>query len=65
MRYMVVRHHRLEDFVDVVNAYLADGWKPQGGVAYDDTSVNKTWAQALVKEKVDAGRLGGGGGNNG
>lgn len=63
MKYQILSKSTAEELVKDVNSYLADGWEPLGGVTlsqdrdrwsnerkgYSETSVDVTWAQAIVK----------------
>jgi hypothetical protein len=49
MEYIIIEHAVLKEFIDLVNAAIAEGWRPQGGVG-----VIKGWSdrytQAMVRE---------------
>ena len=52
MQYTVIEHFNLRTFVEKVNAAIAIGWIPQGGVSKAISPGNsETWSQAMVKEE--------------
>ncbi len=54
MKYQVIDADDIEALVELVNEAIADGWKPQGGVAstkaVDQGRCDYYYAQALIKE---------------
>lgn len=50
MEYLVIEHGDLQEFIALVNAAIAEGWRPQGGVG-----VFKEWSsrytQAMVRDQ--------------
>lgn len=51
MEYHIVTHWQVLGLVKIVNAFIQDGWVPQGGVAYTVGQGNdERYAQALVRE---------------
>jgi hypothetical protein len=50
MEYTVIEHGDLQEFIKLVNAAIAEGWRPQGGIG-----VLKEWssrlAQAMIRDK--------------
>lgn len=49
MEYSVLKSADLERLANKVNEAIAEGWRPQGGIAHNGHSL---WAQALVKNDV-------------
>lgn len=51
MEYCIVTHWQAQELSKRVNEFIADGWVPQGGVAYTVTlGVDESFAQAMVRE---------------
>ena len=50
MEYTVIEHGELKAFIALVNAAIAEGWRPQGGVG-----VFKVWSsrftQAMIRDQ--------------
>jgi|GEM_PF-1268169 hypothetical protein len=62
MKYSVLSNASLEKLITDVNAYIKDGWIPQGGIAYgnyvyhrnhhgDAGEVTYTYCQAMIKNE--------------
>ena len=55
--YLIVKGTSEIDLESLVNAHLADGWEPQGGVAayecVQDELQRRVFCQALVKHKKE------------
>jgi hypothetical protein len=51
MEYTVIEHEELKEFIRLVNAAIAEGWRPQGGVG-----VFKVWSsrftQAMIRDRT-------------
>jgi hypothetical protein len=50
MEYTVLEHEDLKKFIELVNAAIIEGWRPQGGVSY-----MKGWSprytQAMIRDR--------------
>lgn len=53
IEYQVLKAENFEDLTEIVNNWIEDGWKPQGGVATGTSSMIKVEIlyQAMVKEE--------------
>lgn len=55
MRYMILTDDQPHDLVEQVEHYMADGWKPLGGVACSASEtadyLYTTYAQAMIKNE--------------
>lgn len=49
MEYTVIEHADLKELIDLVNAAIAEGWRPHGGIALA-TGWNNRFIQAMVRE---------------
>lgn len=52
MEYKVVHTMFLKDLTAQINALLAEGWRPQGGISGTEAG---NWAQAVIRESPDNG----------
>ena len=50
LQYMVVERHSPNDITKAVNDRIAEGWRPQGGIAYQRVGDTNFYCQALVRE---------------
>ena len=50
MEYTVVQHTDLQEFIRLVNAAIADGWRPQGGVS-DVRGWSAQFTQAMIRDR--------------
>lgn len=51
MKYQIIDNSNPQWLADAVNRWLAEGWKPLGGVSMTITEYNNTkYAQAIVKD---------------
>lgn len=55
MKYMILTDDQPHDLVEQVEHYMADGWKPLGGVACSASEtadyLYTTYAQAMIKNE--------------
>lgn len=53
-KYLVVQEHNINSLMEVVNRFIQEGYKPQGGVSiqigYQGVSSNILYTQALIKQ---------------
>jgi len=49
MEYTILKALHLVDLEHIVNEYIKQGWRPQGGVTHYNTGTNH--CQAMVREK--------------
>jgi len=49
MEYTIIEHVVLKEFIGLVNAAIAEGWRPQGGVAIFK-GWNDRYTQAMIRE---------------
>jgi len=47
MEYTVIEHGDLKQFIALVNAAIAEGWRPQGGVG-----VFKVWSSRFTQAMI-------------
>ena len=50
MKYQILYIGNTDNLTDLVNAAIAEGWRPQGGVGGAGTEGHMTFAQAMVKD---------------
>ncbi len=49
MEYIVLKSTKIEGIVEIVNKYIKEGWKPQGGICESGTE-GYLFFQAMTKE---------------
>ena len=49
MKYKLVSTKSATDLTEQVNALIAEGWQPLGGVALGGDALNRFFAQAMTK----------------
>ena len=54
MEYEILQEADSERLTALVNGYIGNGWKPQGGIACYSTQRNIWFYQAMIKETLDA-----------
>ena len=53
VEYLVVNERDTASLASAVNSYIAQGWRPQGGVAVADGGSSMDYCQALVRERKE------------
>lgn len=57
MKYKVVVARSIRELETMVNAFLLEGWEPQGGMSlksFTETTGNQYYLQPIVKDDEDA-----------
>ena len=50
MEYTVIEHGDPKEFIALVNAAIAEGWRPQGGLGYFK-EWNSRFTQAMIRDE--------------
>ena len=51
MEYIVLKDSGIEELISLVNQFIADGWKPVGGISTGDIMGSSNYyLQAMIKE---------------
>ncbi len=48
-KYIILSAEDSVDLERLVNSYIADGYKPQGGIVIKDKGTSRPWVQAIYK----------------
>jgi hypothetical protein len=55
MEYTIISEESVDKLIEEVNNYIANGWQPQGGVAFGHASGSFFFLQAVVLEEEEDG----------